>query len=156
MHFSRRIMTLAVTAVLALAAPAHANSDTRFVSNTPSVHVISNDRGGSISRYAQEVQRLRGQNKLVAFTGQCASACTMFLALGTNRTCIAPGASFVFHQAHGASPRQNQWGTETMVDHYPSWVRDWIARNGGMSQRLIRMDYTYAARFMRSCRASSA
>ena len=156
MHFPRRILTIALSTLLALTSPGFANSETRFVSNAPSVHVISDDRGGSIARYAQDVMRLRGQNKLVVFNGQCASACTMFLALGNNRTCIAPGASFVFHSAHGASRAQNQWGTDYMYRHYPAWVRDWLGRNGGMSDRLLRMDYAYAAQFMRPCQVSSA
>jgi hypothetical protein len=87
----------------------------------------------------------------VVFNGQCASACTMFLSLNNDRTCIAPGASFVFHRAYGASADMNAWGTEFMIRQYPAWVRDWIARNGGLTDRLIRMDYAYASRFMRPC-----
>ena len=37
-------------------------------------------RGGNIVSYAHDLRRLRDQNKLVVFNGQCASACTMYLS----------------------------------------------------------------------------
>lgn len=120
------------------------------------MRVISNDRGGSIVSYAQDVSRMRTQDTFLVFNGQCASACTLYLGLGSQRTCIAPGASFVFHRAYGASADMNQWGTDYMIRQYPDWVRSWIARNGGLTNRLIRMDYEYASRFMRPCRVRSA
>jgi hypothetical protein len=119
------------------------------------VHVISNDNGGSVVGYAQAVARLRGQDTLVVFNGRCASACTLFLALEDERTCIAPGASFLFHGASGASRDMNEWGTRFMMGQYPQWVRDWITRNGGLTNRVIRMDYAYASRFMQTCRVTS-
>jgi hypothetical protein len=164
MHFTGRILSAALF-VLVTASQTHATDDTRIAVSAPpsgnvvsaaSVHMIANDRGGSIVGYAQEVRRLRGDNKLVVFNGQCASACTMFLALGRNRTCIAPGASFVFHRAYGASADMNAWGTNFMIRQYPEWVQDWVARNGGLTDRLLRMDYAYASRFMRPCRVPSA
>jgi hypothetical protein len=164
MHFLARFFAVCLTVVLA-AGTASANPETRIIASAPpvvnvvssaSVHVIANDRGGSVVSYAQEVRRLRNQDKLVVFNGQCASACTMFLSLNSDRTCIAPGASFVFHRAYGASADMNAWGTDFMIRQYPAWVRDWIARNGGLTDRLIRMDYAYASRYMRPCRVTSA
>jgi hypothetical protein len=164
MHFLARFFSVCLTVVLA-AGTASANPETRIIASAPpvvnvvssaSVHVIANDRGGSVVSYAQEVRRLRNQDKLVVFNGQCASACTMFLSLNSDRTCIAPGASFVFHRAYGASADMNAWGTDFMIRQYPAWVRDWIARNGGLTDRLIRMDYAYASRYMRPCRVTSA
>jgi hypothetical protein len=164
MHFLARFFAVCLTVVLA-AGTASANPETRIIASAPpavnvvssaSVHVIANDRGGSVVSYAQEVRRLRNQDKLVVFNGQCASACTMFLSLNSDRTCIAPGASFIFHRAYGASADMNAWGTDFMIRQYPAWVRDWIARNGGLTDRLIRMDYAYASRYMRPCRVTSA
>lgn len=157
----RPFLKIVFAALLGAAHPALANPEAEISArpplsgngaNTSSVHVIANDRGGSIVSYAQEVRRLRDQNRLVVFNGQCASACTMYLSLESNRTCIAPGASFVFHRAHGASAEMNVWGTNFMIRQYPAWVRDWIARNGGLTDRLIRMDYAYASRYLRTCR----
>ena len=36
---------------------------------------------------------------------------------------------------------------------YPDWVRNWIEVQGGLSSRLIKMDYAYASRFIPSCAA---
>lgn len=164
MHFSARLFSFVLSA-LAAVSPAAADPGTQVLASSStavtvvssaSVHVVANDRGGSIVTYAQEVRRLRNQNKLVVFNGQCASACTMYLSLNSDRTCIAPGASFLFHRARGASVDMNAWGTDFMISQYPAWVRDWIARNGGLTDRLIRMDYAYASRFMRPCRMASA
>lgn len=126
-----------------------------YQSRAQNVQMIANDNGGSIIGYAQKLNRMRAGNSLVVFNGQCASACTIFLALSTNRTCILPGATFVFHAAYGASNDMNAWGTNFMMRTYPQWVRNWIESRGGLSGRLIRMDYRYASRYMRTCQMQS-
>jgi hypothetical protein len=119
------------------------------------VHRIGNDNGGSVAGYAQAVARLRQQSTLVVFDGRCASACTMYLSLQNSRTCLMPGSSFLFHSAYGARPNLNRWATEYMMSQYPAWVQSWIRSQGGLTSRILRMDYAYASRFMRTCRVSS-
>jgi len=119
------------------------------------VHRIGNDNGGSVAGYAQAVARMRQQSTLVVFDGRCASACTMYLSLNSNRTCLMPGSSFLFHSAYGARPNLNRWATEYMMSQYPAWVQSWIRSRGGLTSRILRMDYAYASRFMRTCRVSS-
>lgn len=116
------------------------------------VNVIGNDNGGDLIEYAQMVSRARRQSAQVAFSGNCASACTLYLSLSPSQTCITRGASFVFHRAYGARPDVNQWGTDYMLARYPDWVQRWIDQRGGLSDRLMRMDYAYASRFLRRCR----
>ncbi|WP_147450711.1 hypothetical protein [Rhodophyticola porphyridii] len=115
------------------------------------VNVIGNDNGGDLVEYAQIVSRARIENAQVAFRGSCASACTLYLSLSPSQTCIARGASFVFHRAYGARSDVNQWGTNYMLTRYPTWVRQWIEARGGLSDRLLRMDYSYASRHLRRC-----
>lgn len=112
---------------------------------------ISHDNGGSVVDYARRMTRLRQQSAQVEFRGPCASACTMFLALERQQTCIRPGAKFGFHKAFGADQGANQWGTAFLLERYPQWVRSWIEANGGLTHRLIWMDYAYAAQHMPSC-----
>ena len=126
-----------------------------IASRSPGVHRIGNDNGGSVVSYAQAVQRLRGQDTLIVFDGRCASACTLYLSLQSTRTCLMPGSSFLFHRAHGARPELNHWATEFMMSQYPAWVRSWIRSQGGLTDRVLRMEYSYAARFMRTCRAAA-
>ncbi|MGP1355747.1 hypothetical protein [Roseicyclus sp.] len=160
--FSLLVFALASSVISTL--PVSANPEARIRGDAVQVsypvpgngiHVVANDNGGSVVGYAQAVARLRGQDTLVVFNGRCASACTLFLALEDHRTCVAPGASFLFHGAHGANHDMNEWGTRFMMGQYPEWVRTWIARNGGLTSRVIRMDYAYASQFMRTCRVTS-
>lgn len=113
--------------------------------------VISHDRGGDLVNYSQRVSRARHNNTHVSFKGKCQSACTMFLSLPAQQTCIARGASFSFHRAYGSNKEMNAWGTRYMLKSYPTWVAQWIDRNGGLSNKLIHMDYSYASKFLPSC-----
>jgi hypothetical protein len=131
---------------LFLAHPAEAIPD----ASGPTI-VISRDNGGNLVEYARMVTRARNANTFVRFQGQCASSCTLFLSLRSSQTCISRGASFVFHRAYGAQEDFNQWGTEYLIERYPDWVRRWINANGGLTSRLIRMDYAYASQFLRPC-----
>lgn len=126
--------------------PTHAAEPSR--SNTI---IISHDQGGDIVNYAQRVSRAKHSNAQVRFQGKCQSACTMFLALPAHQTCIAPGASFSFHRAYGASNEMNAWGTQYLLKSYPVWVASWIQRNGGLKRNLIHMDYAYASQHIPSC-----
>ncbi|AHM03581.1 hypothetical protein roselon_01190 [Roseibacterium elongatum DSM 19469] len=101
--------------------------------------------------YARRANIARATGATVQFRGRCQSACTMYLSLPRANTCIMPGASFTFHAAYGATSDMNRWATRYMLDRYPSWVRAWISANGGLSQRLLRMDYSYASRFIPTC-----
>jgi hypothetical protein len=155
---------LVIPLLLATAAPAAANSGadaTRapiaasFGPRSSNVHVIRNDNGGSVVGYAQAVSRLRQQNAQIVFAGRCASACTLFLAVESSRSCITPGTSFLFHRAYGARRDMNEWATDFMMSQYPGWVRSWIRSQGGLTSRVLRMDYAYASRHMRTCSAST-
>ncbi|WP_204115204.1 hypothetical protein [Shimia biformata] len=139
--------TLAVvTAVLAIPSPADALERMR-----PKSIVIAHDRGGNVVNYARRVSAAKHNNTHVTFKGKCQSACTMFLALPKHQTCISRGASFSFHRAYGASSDMNAWGTRYLLKSYPEWVIDWIDQKGGLSNKLLRMDYKYASQFLSTC-----
>jgi hypothetical protein len=42
-----------------------------------------------------------------------------------------------------------------LMRKYPGWVKSWIARNGGLSGRLVTMNYSYASKFLRRCTVAS-
>ncbi|MFW5641804.1 MAG: hypothetical protein ACOCY0_03455 [Roseicyclus sp.] len=137
------------------ATPATAPVAASYGPRPSDIHLIGNDNGGSVVGYARAVQRLRRQDTLIVFDGRCASACTLYLSLQNTRTCLMPGASFLFHRAYGARRDMNEWATGFMMDQYPAWVQAWVRGQGGLTDRVIRMDYDYAARFMRTCRTAS-
>src|SRR5688572_16208386 len=121
----------------------------------PSSLSIRNDSGGYVISYALKMMKLRESGRPVRFVGRCASACTLYLALPSEQTCVASEATFRFHAPYGAHQKGNAFMARYMLKSYPGWVRSWIHENGGLSSRTIVMDYSYASRFMRICDAES-
>ena len=112
---------------------------------------IRNDSGGYVISYALKMMKLRESGRPVRFVGRCASACTLYLALPGEQTCVSSGATFRFHAPYGAHRSGNTFMAAYMLKSYPHWVRSWIRRNGGLSSRIIVMEYSYASQFMQTC-----
>ena len=112
---------------------------------------IRNNSGGNVARFAMRVGDVRRQGALVRFAGRCDSACTLYLGLPGSQMCVTRGASFRFHAPYMRSGKTSQSAQRFMYASYPGWVRNWIASRGGLSRRLIRMDYEYARRFLPEC-----
>jgi hypothetical protein len=119
-------------------------------SSRKSVSIINNS-GGVIVLFALKVAEYRDAGTLVKFSGRCDSACTLFLSLPKQQTCINPGAYFRFHAPSARSSRAERSAQAFMMGKYPDWVRSWIQGKGGLSSRLFRMEYAYASRFIPSC-----
>lgn len=128
-------------------------SDQSEASATPATVTIRNDRGGYLIEYALRMLRFKESGARVHFNGNCASACTLFLALPQEQTCITQRAEFRFHAPSGAGQRGNLFMLHYLLASYPDWVRDWLRENGGLSHRLVTMDYEYASRFLPPCPA---
>ncbi len=60
-------------------------------------------------------------------------------------------SSFRFHAPTAKSAKTVGLAQRFMYAKYPGWVRGWIAAKGGMTRRLITMDYTYASNFIKQC-----
>ena len=112
---------------------------------------IFNNSGGMIVLFALKVAEYRDAGTLVKFSGRCDSACTLFLSLPKQQTCINRGAYFRFHAPSARSSRSERSAQAFMMTKYPDWVRSWIQGKGGLSSRLFRMDYAYASRFIPGC-----
>ncbi|MFZ3583473.1 hypothetical protein ACOI1H_15050, partial [Loktanella sp. DJP18] len=77
--------------------------------------VVGNDRGGLVSKRAQEVNMLRRNGQRVEIRGRiCYSSCTLYL--GASDVCISPQTTFGFH-----GPSRN--GTPLPADQFESWSR---------------------------------
>ena len=100
---------------------------------------IRNDPGGHVINYAINAQKA----KFVRFDGKCMSACTLYLSV--RNTCITPRASFWFHKA------THPVATQFLINHYPQWVRDWIARKGGLTSQWLVMPHSHTSKHMRAC-----
>jgi hypothetical protein len=103
---------------------------------------IADDRGGRIGTYVDKYQGLRSSGETVIIDGLCASACTIVLgAVPHDKICVTSHANLGFHAAwdFGANGRAvtNPEATQMLYSMYPSEVRRWIAKRGGLTPRMI-------------------
>ena len=103
---------------------------------------IAEDRGGQIGRYLQTFAQVRSSGENVVIDGNCLSACTLVLGLvPRSRVCATPRARFGFHAAwmpdSDGRPVTSPMGTQALWNIYPSHVRRWISRHGGLSRKMI-------------------
>ena len=112
---------------------------------------IGNDSGGYVAEYALRLYEMREARQKVRFVGVCDSACTLFLALPAEQTCITEGVYFRFHAPSAPSASAATAVAAYMMRKYPQWVRVWIDAQGGLTDRLTTMGYLYAQKFMRTC-----
>jgi hypothetical protein len=105
-------------------------------------YVIADDRGGRIGTYVDRYQDLRSTGETVIIDGLCASACTIVLgAIPHDRICVTAHATLGFHAAwdFGANGRAitNPEATQMLYSMYPTQVRRWITRRGGLTPHMI-------------------
>lgn len=112
---------------------------------------ISGDSGGVIGDYAVRSASYRRSETRVNFTGRCDSACTLFLSLSPSQICVSEGAYFRFHLPQSPSPGIAVAAGRFLMRSYPAWVRTYITSHGGLSDRLLTVDYSYASRFIKTC-----
>jgi hypothetical protein len=105
---------------------------------------IYDDPGGQIGNYLARFSALRRSGQRVEIDGMCASACTMLLGtIPRNRICVTPRAVLEFHSAWDPSPSggevASQAGNQILWSTYPSQVRHWISRHGGLRSQIIKL-----------------
>ncbi|WP_024510140.1 hypothetical protein [Bradyrhizobium sp. ARR65] len=103
---------------------------------------IADDRGGRIGTYVDRYQDLRSSGETVVIDGLCASACTIVLgAIPHDRICVTSHATLGFHAAwdfgSGGRAITNPEATQMLYSMYPTQIRRWIARRGGLTPRMI-------------------
>lgn len=123
----------------------------RFLKPRVKVVTIRANSGGNVARFAIRTASMRRDGTNVRFAGRCDSACTLFLGLPRDQMCVSPGAKFRFHAPTARSARTVAKAQRFLYAKYPGWVRGWIAANGGLTKRLITMDYSYARNFIKQC-----
>jgi hypothetical protein len=107
---------------------------------------ISRDFGGLVEQYKTKFAKLRDQDERVVIDGICNSACTLVLGIvPLNRICVTPKASLGFHEAYYAKSLTlgvkvtSYAGTADLVSYYPSTVKEWIKRHGGLTPKMKRV-----------------
>ena len=111
-------------------------------SNASSAVRITNDRGGLIGKYIVKYHRLASAGEAVIIDGLCASACTLVLSeFPHDKICVTQRAMLGFHAAWNYGPDgrtfTNPDATLMLYSTYPTAVRRWIARRGGLKPHII-------------------
>lgn len=118
----------AITIAALIATPAHARIDP---TETP-VTVIWHDNGGVVGDYARAVMAAQHSGHRVEIAGECASACTMWLAVA----CVRPNARLGFHGATAVTRADAYMANLYMAGFYPPAIQNWYLRGPATGQRL--------------------
>jgi hypothetical protein len=123
-----------------------------YAASAQPVIYINNDGGGKVHRYDSYMRAYRAQRAELRFSGQCSSACTLYLHLPPEQVCVLPGAYFQFHSSRNGTPDEIMLVNRYMWRGYPQWVKDWLGPLGlGAREHIITMPYEYIRRYMRPC-----
>jgi hypothetical protein len=122
---------------------------------------IANDRGGQIGPYLHNFAMLASSGEQVVIDGNCLSACTLLLGIiPRERMCATSRARLGFHAAWlpdlDGRPVTSPQGTRALWNAYPSSVRRWITRHGGLSRHMIYLQGRELYAFVPSCERIAA
>lgn len=145
--FAHSSIAVALALLLLLAASPHATAALR----------ITDDRGGNIGAYWSRFSAVRDSNEQVIIDGRCSSACTLVLGfVPSRRICVTRNAVFGFHAAWRPGffglPVINAPATRTLLNSYPPAIRQWIARNGGLTDKMLYLSGRDLLALYRKCR----
>jgi hypothetical protein len=139
-----RLVLLAV-ALYALALPARAE-----------IRILGSP-GGQVGPFLDLFQKVRDSGQRVVIDGPCLSACTLVLSMVPNeRICVTRRAILGFHAARSIDRRGRTYAepeaSELVLEAYPSPVRSWILRRGGLTSRLLLLRGRELTAIYPSCR----
>jgi hypothetical protein len=139
--------TIVLAAVLwgMLAPPAHAE-----------VRILASP-GGAVAPFLELFERVRASGERVVIDGPCLSACTLVLSMvPDDRICVTRRAVLGFHAARSIDQRGRIYAepeaSKLVLEAYPSPVRGWISRRGGLSSRLLLLRGRELAAIYPACR----
>lgn len=113
--------------------------------------------GGQIGPFLDLFDAVRESGDRVVIDGPCYSACTLVLSvLPREQICVTPRAVLGFHGARSLT-RRGAFKAEPAVSRlvlaaYPTPVRRWIERHGGLRSRLLRLRGRELAAMYPTCR----
>ena len=113
--------------------------------------------GGQVGPFLDLFERVRASGERVVIDGPCLSACTLVLSVvPDDRICVTRRAILGFHAARSVDPGGRTYAepeaSELVLEMYPSPVRGWIRRRGGLSSRLLLLRGRELAAIYPRCR----
>ena len=120
------------------------------------VRILSSP-GGQVGPFLDLFEEVRASGERVVIDGPCLSACTLVLSMiPSERICVTRRAIFGFHAARSI----DRWGrtyaepeaSQLVLEAYPTPVRAWIERRGGLTSRLLLLRGRELMAMYRPCR----
>jgi hypothetical protein len=113
--------------------------------------------GGQVGPFLDLFEQVRQSGERVVIDGPCLSACTLVLSIVPNeRICVTRRAVLGFHAARSIDRRGRIYAepeaSEAVLETYPTPVRDWIIRRGGLTSRLLLLRGRELSAIYRPCR----
>jgi hypothetical protein len=113
--------------------------------------------GGQVGPFLDLFEEVRQSGERVVIDGPCLSACTLVLSMvPSERICVTRRAILGFHAARSIDRRGRSYAepeaSQLVLEAYPTPVRLWIERRGGLSSRLLILRGRELASMYRSCR----
>jgi hypothetical protein len=122
----------AIAAILFLVGQASALAEVRILASP----------GGDAVAYLKLFSHLNQSGERIVIDGPCLSACTLLLTeIPRSRVCVTSRAILGFHAAQLMDNHGRKYpapsATHLVEAAYPSAVRSWIERHGGLTSKLI-------------------
>jgi len=113
--------------------------------------------GGAVAPFLELFERVRASGERVVIDGPCMSACTLVLSMvPDDRICVTRRAVLGFHAARSIDRRGRIYAepeaSQLVLEAYPSPVRGWISRRGGLTSRLLLLRGRELTAIYPSCR----
>ena len=113
--------------------------------------------GGQVGPFIDLFDEVRASGERVVIDGPCLSACTLVLSVVPHdRICVTRRAVLGFHAARSIDRRgkihAEPEASRLVLEAYPGPVRDWIARRGGLTSRLLLLRGRELTAMYRPCR----
>ena len=140
-------MRFLVAALILATAVAQAHAEVRILSSP----------GGQVGPFIDLFERVRQTGERVVIDGPCLSACTLVLmTIPNERICVTRRAVLGFHAARSMDRRGRMYAepeaSQAVLEAYPTPVRNWISRRGGLTSRMLLLRGRELAAIYPGCR----
>jgi len=127
-----------------------------IVSARADVRILSSP-GGQVGPFIELFDKVRETGERVVIDGPCLSACTLVLmTVPSDRICVTRRAVLGFHAARSMDRRGKLYAepeaSKAVHEAYPEPIRNWIARRGGLTSRMLLLRGRELAAIYPSCR----
>jgi hypothetical protein len=142
-----KCVRIVVTALALCAGIASARAEVRILSSP----------GGQVGPFIELFDKVRQSGERVVIDGPCLSACTLVLmTVPSERICVTRRAVLGFHAARsidrGGRIYAEPEASRAVQEAYPAPIRDWIARRGGLTSRMLLLRGRELTAIYPSCR----